>query len=117
MKMTRSMMNGQVLVRACHFDGTSPFGVGLDGSEFNPIDDSSGSDIFTALSFSLTSAHESGIWCTNVKLKMKVGVVSLTVDQHTEGRLQVSQSMLDLEMAVYNVVSANRRVEAWRVLP
>ena len=46
-KMTRSMMNGQVLVRACHF--TCPFGVGFHGSEFNPIDDSSGSDIFIAL--------------------------------------------------------------------
>ena len=40
----------------------------------------------------------------------KVGVVSVKVEQHTEGRLQVSQSMLNLEMAVYNVVSANPRV-------
>ena len=48
---------------------------------------------------------------------MKVGVVSVMVEQHTEGRQQDSQSMLNLEMAVYNVVSANPRVEAWRVLP
>ena len=41
-KMTRSMMNGhEVLVRAGHFDGTSSCGVGSDGSEFKPIDDSS----------------------------------------------------------------------------
>ena len=98
--MTCSMMNGQVLVRASHFDGTSSRGVGFDGREFKPIDDSSGSGIFTALPFSLTSADESRIWCTTAKLKMKVGVVSV----HTEGRLQLSQSMLDLEMAVYNVV-------------
>ena len=38
---------------------------------------------------------------------MKVGVVSVTMEQHVEGRLQVSRSMLDLEMAAYNVVSAN----------
>ena len=61
-KLTRSMMNGhEVLVRACHNDGTSTCGVGFDGSEFKPIDDSSGSDIFVALSFSLISADESGI--------------------------------------------------------
>ena len=83
----------------------------------NSIDDSSGSDIFTALSFSLASADELGAWCTTAKLKMKVGVVSVTVEQHTEGRLQVSQSMFNLEIAVYNVVSANPRVEAWRALP
>ena len=83
--MTRSMMSGhEVLVRASHFDGTSSCGVGFDGSEGKPIDDSSGSDIFTALSFSLTSADESGIWCTTTKLKMKVGVVFVTVEQHTE---------------------------------
>ena len=41
--------------------GTSPFGVGFDGSEFNPIHDSSGSDIFIALLISLASADESGI--------------------------------------------------------
>ena len=116
--MTRSMMNGhEVLVRAGHFDGTSSFGVGFDGSEFKPCDDSSGSDIFTALSFSLTSADELGAWCTTAKLKMKVGVVSVTVEQHPEGRQQVSQSMLNLEMDVNTEVSANPRVEAWRALP
>ena len=89
----------------------------FDGSEFKLIDDSSGSDIFTALSFSLTSADAPGERYTTAMLKMKVGVVSVTVEQHTESRLQVSQSMLNFEMAVYNVVSANPRVEAWRALP
>ena len=56
----------------------------------NSIDDSSGSDIFTALSFSLASADEGGAWCTTAKLKMKVGVVSVTVGQHREGRLQTA---------------------------
>ena len=60
--MTCSMMNGHVLVRASHFDGASSCGVGFEGSEFKPIDDSSGTDIFTALSF-----------CTTANLKMKVG--------------------------------------------
>ena len=89
-KLTRPMMNGQeVLVRAGPFDGTSSC-VGFNGSEFKPIDDSSGSDIFTALSFSLASADEPGAWCTTAKLKMKVGVVSVTVEQHSEGRLHKS---------------------------
>ena len=70
--MTRSMMNGhEVWVRARHFVGTSSCGVGFDGSEFKPIDDSSGFDIFTALLFPLTSAEVSGIWCTTAKSKMK----------------------------------------------
>ena len=88
------------------------FGFGFDGSEFNPIEDSSGSDILTALSFSLICASESGIWYTDAKLETKVGVVSVTMEELTEGRLQDSQPMLNLETAVHNVVSANPRVEA-----
>ena len=110
-KLTRSRMNGhEFLVCASQFDGTRSCGVGSDGCEFKHINDSSGSDIFTALS--LTSADDLGAWCTTAMLKMKVGVVSVTVGQHTEGRLQVSQPMLNLEMALYNVVSANPRVKA-----
>ena len=116
-KMTRSMMSGhEVLVRASLLMVQDPSGVGFDGSEFNPIDDSSDADIFTSLSLSLTSVDEIGAWCIDAKLKMKVGVVSVTVEQDTEGRLQDSQSTLNLEMALYNVVSANPRVEAWRAL-
>ena len=37
---------------------------------------------------------------------MKVGVVSVTVEQHTEG-LQDCQSMLDLDMVGCNAVSAD----------
>ena len=60
--MTRSRMNGrEVLVRAGLFDGTSSFGVGFDGSEFSSFDALSGYDIFTALSFSLTSSLASGV--------------------------------------------------------
>ena len=43
---------------------------------------------------------------------MKVGAVPATVEEHAEGRLQDSQSMLNLEIAMYMVVSANPRVEA-----
>ena len=32
---------------------------------------------------------------------MKVGVVSVTVEQHTEGQLQDSESTLNVEMALY----------------
>ena len=60
-KLTRSRMNGhEFLVCASQFDGTSSCGVGSDGSEFKHINDSSGSDIFTALS--LTSADDVGAW-------------------------------------------------------
>ena len=56
---------------------------------------------------------EPGAWGTDTGFKMKVGVVSVTVEQHAEGRLQDSQSMLDFdEMAVCSVVSARPRVEA-----
>ena len=87
-KMTRSMvMNGdEVLVRAGPLDGTSP---------------------------ALTAASSvPGDWGIAAMLKMKVGVLSVTVEQHTEGRLQESQSMLDPEMVVCSVVSAHPRVEA-----
>ena len=71
-----------------------------------------GSGIFAA-PFSLISDDERGVSGTAAKLKMKVGVVSVTVEQHTEGRLQDSPSMLDLEMAACNVVRAHPRVEAF----
>ena len=49
---------------------------------------------------------------TDAKLKMEVGVASVTVEQHTEGRLQDSQVKLDFEeMVACNVVSAWSRVD------
>ena len=99
------MMTGhQVLVRAGPLDRTSPFGVSFDGSEFKSIDATIGSVIFAAPGFSLMSDDKSGVWGAAAKLKMKVGVVSVTVEQHTEGRLQDSQWKLDLEKAACNVV-------------
>ena len=64
-----------------------PSGVSFDGSEFKSIDASSDSDIFSAPPVSLTSDDEPGDWGTDAKLKMKGGVVSVTVEQHTECRL------------------------------
>ena len=51
-KKTRSVIDGDVWVRPGFFHGTSLFGVGFDSSEFNSIDVSSGSDIFTSPWFS-----------------------------------------------------------------
>ena len=47
-------------------------------------------------SHSFESADEPDNWSIDAKLKLKVGVVSVTVKQHTEDRLQDSQSLLDL---------------------
>ena len=107
-QMTRSMMNGhEIWVRAGPLDGASLFCVSFDGSEFSSIDASSGFAILVALSFSLISDDEPGVWSTDAKLKMKVGIVSVTAKQHTESRLQDSQSSLDVEMTVCSVVSAH----------
>ena len=59
-------------------------------SEFKPIAVSSSSDMFAAPSFSLNamiSVDEPGVWGPDAKLRMKVGVLSVTVKQHTEDRL------------------------------
>ena len=45
---------------------------------------------------------------TKAKLKLKVDVVSVTVEQHTEGRLQDSQSLLDLNVTMPSNVSPRR---------
>ena len=47
-------------------------------------------------SLSFESDDEPDNRSTDAQLKLKVGVVSVTVKQHTEDRLQDSQSMLDL---------------------
>ena len=95
--MTRLMMNGdKVFVRAGLFDETSPFFVSaltaassipskLQASLTFPVDPS----------FSFESKDEHDKWSIDAKLKLKVGVVSVTVKQLTEGRLQDSPSMLD----------------------
>ena len=112
-QMTRSMMNGhEIWVRAGPLDGASLFCVSFDCSEFNSIDASSGSAISVALSFSLMSNDEPGVWSTDAKLKMKIGIVSVTAKQDTESRLQDSQSSLDVEMTVCSVVSAHLRVHS-----
>ena len=70
------------------------FYVSIDGIEPSTLQ---GSLIFTVdplLSFE--SADEPDNWSTDAKLKLKVGVVSVTAKQHQEDRLQDSQSMLDL---------------------
>ena len=65
----------------------------LYGSEFNPINTASISVIPIAHSFTLL--HDTFDWSTDAKSKLKFGVVSVTMEQHTEGWLQDSQSMLD----------------------
>jgi len=101
-KVTGSMIdNYEVLVRAGPLDGATPFGVSLNGSDFKPVDTSSGSEVFVGRSFSLTgmiSDDEPGVWAPDAKLQMKVGSLSVTVKQHTEGRLADSRSMLDLSV-------------------
>jgi len=101
-KVTGSMIdNHEVLVRAGPLDGATPFGVSLNGSDFKPVDTSSGSEVFVGRSFSLTgmiSDDEPGVWAPDAKLQMKVGSLSVTVKQHTEGRLADSRSMLDLSV-------------------
>ena len=67
---------------------------------------------FVAPSFSFIGDDEPDNWSIDAKLKMKA-----TVEQHTDGRLQDSQSMLDLEMVMCNVVSAHSRDDALKVLP
>ena len=50
--------------------------------------------LFT-IAHSFKLIHDTSDRSTDAKLKLKVGVVSVTVKQHTEGRLQDRQSMLD----------------------
>ena len=62
--------------------------------------------------FSFERDDEPDNWSTDAKLKLKVGVVSVTAKQHREGPLQYSQSMADLQMVKCNVVSALSRDDA-----
>ena len=73
------------------FNGTLLFCVSFDGSEFNNT--SSISVISVAHLFTLFYDTFDG--STDAKSKSKFGAVSVTMEQHTEGRLQDSQSMLD----------------------
>ena len=77
-------MNGdKVFVRAGLFDRTGLCCVSFDGSEFNPINISSDNEIpFFDPSFSLMNDTPNN-WSGDAKLKLKFGVVSVTVEQHT----------------------------------
>ena len=98
-------------MRAGLFVETSPFCVSFDGTEFP-------STFLASLMFTVdpslpfNGADEPDNWSTDAKLKLKVGVVSVTVKQHQDDRLQDSQSMLDLQMVKCNVVSAHSRDDA-----
>ena len=70
------------------------FFVSFDGIE--PINTSSVAVIPMDPSLSFESDDELDNRSIDAKLKLKVGVVSVTVKQHTEDRLQDSRSMLDL---------------------
>ena len=98
--MMRLMMNGdKVFVRAGLFVGNKPmFCVSaLTAASSIPSTLQASLRFFVDPSFSFESDDEPDNWSTGAKLKLKVGVVSVTVKQHTEGRLQDSQSMLDFE--------------------
>jgi len=74
-KMTGSMVdNNEILVRKGPLDGATPFGVSLDGSDFEAVD--TGSDMFVGRSLSskgMISDEEPGFWGHDLKLKMKLG--------------------------------------------
>ena len=95
--MTRLMMNGdKVFLRAGLFDETGPFLLSALTAASSIPSKLQASLIFSVdPSLSFQSDDEPDHWSTDAKLKFKVGVVSVTVKQHTEGRLQDSQSMLD----------------------
>ena len=69
-------------MRADLFNKSSLFCVSFDGSEFSTINTSSISVSSVAHSFTLMNVKVD--WSTDAKLKLKVGVVSVTVKQHTE---------------------------------
>ena len=92
----------EVLVRAGLLDGATLFGVSVDGRAFKAIDASGSSEFFVSQAFSLTGMIN-GVWGPDAKLKMKVGDVSVTVKQRTEGRLADSRSMLDLSVVAPTV--------------
>ena len=87
----------------CHTLGND----GFNGSDFIPIDTSSGSEVFVGRSFSLSgmiSDEEPGVWDPDAKMQMKVGSVSVTLKQHTKGRLVDSRSMMDLSVGGFVAV-------------
>ena len=43
----------------------------------------------------MINEEEPGVWGPDAKLQMRVGSVSVTVKQHTEGPLAESRSMMD----------------------
>ena len=95
--MKRLMMNSdKVFVRGGLFVETSPFVSALTAAS-SIQSKLQASLIFTVdPSLSFESDDKFDNWSTGSKSKLKVGVVSVTVRRHTEGRLQDSQSMLDL---------------------
>ena len=95
--VTRLMMNGdEVFLRAGLFGETGPFLLSALTAASSIPSKPQASLIFSVdPSLSFQSDDEPDHWSTDAKLKFKVGVVSVTVKQHTEGRLQDSQSMLD----------------------
>ena len=89
------MNNDKVFVRAGLFVETSPFVSALTAA--SSIQSKLQASLIFPVDPSLSFASDDELdnWSTDSKLKLKVGVVSVTVKQHTEGRLQDSQSMLD----------------------
>ena len=91
-------------MRGGQFDETSLF-VSFDGIKPSTL------QAFLLFTFdpslSFEGVDEPDNWSTDAKLKLKVGVVSVTVKQYKEDRLQDSQSMLDFYMVKCDVVSAH----------
>jgi len=93
--------NTTVFLRSGSLEGSSPFAVSINSSEFVNIEPS-GSQFSSSPGCTLRAAvidDEPGVWGPDVLFVASMGSMSVAVKQHTEGRGLSSSSTLDLIVA------------------
>jgi len=99
-----------VLVRGGSLESSAPFAVSVNGSAFQQIDTSSGTEFVSRPTFRLWGeirSDEPEKWGPDARFTATVGHLTVEITQHTEGRWEQSRSMLDL-----NVTGLDHLVDA-----
>jgi len=91
----------EIIVRAGSLESSDPFSVTLDGSEPLYLNTNSETVFIDESDLRLRGdiAVASEEWGPDARIRMNVGSTVLSIVQHTEGRGETSNSMLDLSVA------------------
>lgn len=96
--------DNSVFLRAGSLESSQPFSVSVNNGPLMTIADPSGTNFLSLGGMQVTGqvvAREPELWGPDAEVNVQIGTMGLRIQQHTEGRLDSSRSMLDIMVSGY----------------